>query len=1143
MLQSWLAGGDTTGWHTGVLLWLARATALCLAAAVAAGVAQRRSADLAHRVWVTALAGVFLLPPLGLVVPAWPLTIDAGRPGPEVRAASQAPALATTAVADGRDDLAAVTRPGRASPAAPSDDRPTTTVAAGAVAPASPPAAEPTADERGAVQVSWLGVVWLLWGLVAAVLALRLAGAAFGLVRLVRRSSPAGAALRAEVADVAASLGVRQRFDVRLLPAGTMPMACWPGRWVVLVPDDVGRWPAPLRWSVVAHELGHLARRDAWWDLLAQFACRVLWPHPLLWLAGRAVPRLRERACDEWVLATGRVGARDYAGHLLEVTRRCTAPAPAVAPAMARSADLERRLRSVFACRAPRPNRRRIGRLAAVAGCLALTAVLAGGQPPAARDTAGGAPQGTPAVRRISEPVPADGPAVRVAGVVVTPEGTPVAGAAVILRAKIGGHQYSMGLRHNRDVLARTETDAGGRFAFDGVVVPLRLEEVITGLLRGEGGVELLARADGRGTAWADVKHLTPAEPVRLALAPEPATAGVVRGLDGRGIPGVRVTASDATRATAEADSFFRQPGDLNLTLSETALGEATTDAEGRFTLHHLPPDYRVLLAFERAGWGRKAVFIDTGGHKELSELRTSGGGGGVIPVLHSPVTVALEPQRFARVRVVDPAGRPVGGGAVDVIDGERHFAGWESVDERGEAAVAVKASGRYEFRYGADPLQPRLVTSVTAELPAEGDPPAVEIRLPESRWLTGRVVDADTGRGVVGAYLTYGRTKGPADESLAYAQGVSGRDGEFRLPVALGPGRVGFLWPVFGYFAPTFANSPGRAAEPRGVTIDVPPAGDPKPVTLTIGRGLAVRGVVLGPDGKPVAGAAVRAQNADRPFGRAAATTDADGRFQLSGLSPHVGTLLTVSSDAGAYRTTISGAADHPPDRTRWHDLEVRLRPGVALTGRAVHQGRPRAGVVLKLFVNRGGEGNRFFVSGESTTDAEGNFRVSGLEAGDRYYFEVTDPAGMADPDWAYQTGRMQTVPDGRAEVRLPDVRLATRGQTLRGVVVDPRGKPVAGVRVSARLGDGRPLSRPRTGPPPWTTTDEQGRFELRQLPDQPIELMTYRANPGGGIIHYPSIVRPAANQQDVRILFAPTLGEGVEDLDAPKRPDAAKP
>ena len=63
---------------------------------------------------------------------------------------------------------------------------------------------------------------------------------------------------------------------------------------------------------------------------------------------------------------------------------------------------------------------------------------------------------------------------------------------------------------------------------------------------------------------------------------------------------GVRVAVFGATRATADADTFFRQPGDLNLARSEVSLA-ATTDAEGRFTLRHLPPDYRFLVVFEAA--------------------------------------------------------------------------------------------------------------------------------------------------------------------------------------------------------------------------------------------------------------------------------------------------------------------------------------------------------------------------------------------------------------------------------------------------------------------------------------------------------------------------------------------------------------
>jgi len=117
-----------------------------------------------------------------------------------------------------------------------------------------------------------------------------------------------------------------------------------------------------------------------------------------------------------------------------------------------------------------------------------------------------------------------------------------------------------------------------------------------------------------------------------------------------------------------------------------------------------------------------------------------------------------------------------------------------------------------------------------------------------------------------------------------------------------------------------------------------------------------------------------------------------------------------------------------------------------------------------------------------------------------------------------------------------LPDVHLVTRNQSLRGVVVDPQGKPVAGATVScslARTGDS--LSRPPMGPVPWTKTDEEGRFELTMLPDEPIRLMVYIANPKGGVIRYASHADPKMNQQDIEILFDPDLSrDRVEDLDA---------
>src|SRR5260370_40835770 len=75
----------------------------------------------------------------------------------------------------------------------------------------------------------------------------------------------------------------------------------------------------------------------------------------------------RELACDDRVLAAG-AGAREYAGHLLELARSLgSAPAPATALGMARPRQLERRLLAVLDAARNRGALRRRGQMAAIA--------------------------------------------------------------------------------------------------------------------------------------------------------------------------------------------------------------------------------------------------------------------------------------------------------------------------------------------------------------------------------------------------------------------------------------------------------------------------------------------------------------------------------------------------------------------------------------------------------------------------------------------------------------------------------------------------------------------------------------------------------------------------------------------------------
>lgn len=113
---------------------------------------------------------------------------------------------------------------------------------------------------------------------------------------------------------------------VRLHPAG--PAVLWAPRSLLLLPEDfLQRFAGDEQRLVLRHELTHLQRGDAWWSALAEFACALLWFHPLAWLA---LPRLRldqELACDERLLRQFPHDEARYAHALLHSSGVATTPA------------------------------------------------------------------------------------------------------------------------------------------------------------------------------------------------------------------------------------------------------------------------------------------------------------------------------------------------------------------------------------------------------------------------------------------------------------------------------------------------------------------------------------------------------------------------------------------------------------------------------------------------------------------------------------------------------------------------------------------------------------------------------------------------------------------------------------------------
>ena len=400
-------------------------------------------------------------------------------------------------------------------------------------------------------------------------------------------------------------------------------------------------------------------------------------------------------------------------------------------------------------------------------------------------------------------------------------------------------------------------------------------------------------------------------------------------------------------------------------------------------------------------------------------------------------------------------------------------------------------------------------------------------------------MLDADFDAPVTGVYVCFfnpAASKANPPIPLS-AIAVSDAEGIFRLPVVPGEWNLRVRHEIDGYLTSTRV---GQTFNSAGTTVTVTENNVPDDVIIKVARGLEVRGKVTGSDGAGLPNVTVLAENEDRPYNKASAVTNKLGLFTLSGLSPMVATRVSTWTDQGTAEQTIEGMEDAPLDKTVRKNIVLKVKPGTTLTGRVVQNGKPVPGIEVKLLSAPpqppGQDWTRFRLIHKAITDAEGRYRVTGLHKGDQYQLEIEVTGTAQVCDWQYQSPYSQTMnADDGETIELPDARLVSNAQELRGIVVDPDGTPVPDITVSARLASGGSISRPQRGSPPWAETDKDGKFLITNLPDEQILLKAYRANPAGGRIHYTSKQTVELNAHDIRIVFDPKLGSGIEDLDAP--------
>ena len=212
----------------------------------------------------------------------------------------------------------------------------------------------------------------------------------------------------------------------------------------------------------------------------------------------------------------------------------------------------------------------------------------------------------------------------------------------------------------------------------------------------------------------------------------------------------------------------------------------------------------------------------------------------------------------------------------------------------------------------------------------------------------------------------------------------------------------------------------------------------------------LVLEGQVLDGADKPVGGATVRLSS----IPPRTATSDADGSFSFDKLVPRTYELIARRGD------DVGGPVMHAL-RAQSDPVVIRLAPGVTIQAIVVAagEGAPIAGATVQLAADD---------SVTATTDAKGVARLRGIGGG--YVTVVASASGYANGRTLVQAPES---PGSTVETRL-ELR---RGAAVTGVVVDSRGKPVAGARVWER-----DVSQPfqLAEEDDKTITDAKGRFTL---------------------------------------------------------------
>lgn len=330
----------------------------------------------------------------------------------------------------------------------------------------------------------------------------------------------------------------------------------------------------------------------------------------------------------------------------------------------------------------------------------------------------------------------------------------------------------------------------------------------------------LIAYAPGYGVDWLDTQKDKPSGEVTLRLAKDLPIAGRIVNTEGKPVPGVSVSIAAIYVPANEnlngyLEGWMRNVRDnlgspikrLYVPLDGASKG-ATTDQEGKFTLHGAGPERIVNVTIEGGGVARSTPYIITRVgfdpkpyndlllKKENDNLRVLNRFLGLYP---PNLTFVAEPGKTIEGVVKDAAtGKPLAGCRLYSMTG---FG--EGVVVLSDAAGKYKLEGVPKRAQGytisaSPPAQASFLGRNVTGQDTEGfSPVRLDIDLVRGVVVTGRVTDKQTGKGIVAGVRTaplpdnkfFGAKPGFDNYRHDRTMGSTGADGRFRFMTI--PGRA----------------------------------------------------------------------------------------------------------------------------------------------------------------------------------------------------------------------------------------------------------------------------------------------------------------------------------------------------------------